>query len=84
MATHSYLVGVPKPDLGSYNPDRPAGKLLQAQMLHVRDALSHHLKDLQAVLAVDPKSLKSEGEVSAYVRRATAILHTLSPRSARK
>jgi hypothetical protein len=84
MAAYSRVVPVPEPDPGSYNPGRPPGKLLQAQVLHVRETLLQHLQDLAAVLAIDPKSLKSEAEVSAYVGRATAILHTHWPRSARK
>jgi hypothetical protein len=84
MATPSNVIYVSEPEPGSYNKDRPAGKLLQAQALHLREALLHHLKDLAAVLAVDPRSLKTEGDVSAYIRRATAILHTHAPASARK
>lgn len=84
MARYSYTVRVPDPAAGSYNPNRLAGKLLQAQVLHVREGLLQHLHDLAAVLAVDPGSLKTEAEVSAYVRRATAILHTHAPRSSRK
>lgn len=84
MAMRSYVVTVPEPEKGSYNPNRPAGKLLQAQALHLREALLQHLRDLAAVLSIDPKSLKAEADVNAYSRRATAILHTHSPRSARK
>ncbi len=84
MAKHRYVVPVPEPEPGSYNPHRPAGVLLQTQVLHVRETLLHHLRDLAALLAIDPKSLKTEGEVSEYTRRATAILHTHAPRSARK
>jgi hypothetical protein len=84
MATPPNVINVGEPEPGSYNKDRPAGKLLQAQTLHLREALLQHLKDLAAVLAVDPHSLKTEGDVSAYIRRATAILHPHSPASARK
>jgi hypothetical protein len=84
MPAHSYVVPVPRTAPGSYNPNRPAGTLLQTHALHVREGLFRHLHDLAAVLAVDPRSLKTEGELSAYIRRATAILHTQAPRSARK
>lgn len=84
MAIHSYVVRVPRPAAGSYDPGRPAGKLLQAQALHVREGLLQHMHDLAAVLAIDPKSLKTEGDVSSYLRRATAMLHTHAPRSSRK
>jgi hypothetical protein len=72
----SMVINVPEPEKGSFNHNRPAGKLLQAQTLHLREALIRHLKDIADVLAVDPKSLKTERDVSAYIHRATAILHT--------
>jgi len=75
---------VPQPEPGSYNAKRPAGKLLQSQTLHLREALIKHMADLAAVLEIDPRSLKTEGEVSTYIRRATAILHTHHARAARK
>jgi hypothetical protein len=80
MATPTNAIFVPKSQPGSYNKNRPAGKLLQAQTLHLREALLKHLEQLAAVLAIDPKSLKTEGEVSAYIHRATAILHTHAAR----
>ena len=72
----SIVIKVPDPEKGSFNHNRPAGKLLQSQTLHLREALIKHLKDIADVLAIDPKSLKTEGEVSTYIQRATAILHT--------
>jgi hypothetical protein len=72
----STVIKVPEPEKGSFNHNRPAGKLLQSQTLHLREALLKHLKDLADVLAIDPKSLKTEGEVSTYIQKATAILHT--------
>jgi hypothetical protein len=84
MATPTNAIFVPQPEPGSYNVNRPAGKLLQAQALHLREALLKHLADLAAVLAIDPKSLKTEGDIGAYAKRATAILHTHAARAARK
>jgi hypothetical protein len=72
----SVVIKVPEPEKGSFNHNRPAGKLLQSQSLHAREALIRHLKDIADVLAIDPNSLKTERDVSAYVHRATAILHT--------
>jgi hypothetical protein len=80
MATPTNAIFVPKSQPGSYNKDRPAGKLLQSQTLYLREALFRHLAELAAILAIDPKSLKTEGEVSAYIHRATAILHTHAAR----
>ncbi len=84
MATYSKTVDVPEPARGSYNPNRPAGLLLQSQALHIRQALLKHLEELAAVVAIDPKSLKTEGDVSAYVHRATAILHRHAAKPASK
>ena len=75
MATPSKIINVPKPEPDSYNPNRPAGLLLRSQALHIRESLLKHLEELASVLAIDPKSLKTEGDISAYVHKATAILH---------
>jgi hypothetical protein len=84
MATPTNAILVPAAERGSYNPNRLAGALLKAQTLHVREALLKHLEHLAAVLAIDPKTLKTEGEVSAYIHRATAILHTYAAKVERK
>jgi len=76
MAIPPNVIRVPDPEPGSYNPSRPAGKLLQAQALHMREALIQHLYSLAAVLAIDLHTLKTEADMSAYVKKATAILHT--------
>jgi hypothetical protein len=80
----SNVVQVPDPEPGSYNHNRAPGKLLQSQTFHLREALLQHLKDLEEVLAIDPSTLKTEGEVSIYIQKATAILHTQAPKPARK
>ena len=80
----SIVIKVPDPEKGSFNHNRPAGKLLQSQTLHLREALLKHLKDIADVLAVDPRSLKTEGEVSSYIQKATAILHTQAPKPAER
>ncbi|MGC1417036.1 MAG: hypothetical protein WA817_17240 [Candidatus Acidiferrum sp.] len=84
MATPANAILVPATQRGSYNPNRPAGLLLRSQTLHIREALLKHLEELAAVIAIDPQSLKTEGEVSAYIHRATAILHTHAAKPARK
>ena len=75
MATPPNAIQVPKPAPGSFNKNRPAGKLLQSQTLHLREALIAHLHELSAILAIDIRSLKTEGQVSDYIRKVTAILH---------
>ena len=69
------IIDVPKTDAGAFNPNRPAGKLLQAQTMHLREALIQHLHELSKLLAVDIRSLKTEGQVSEYSRKVTAILN---------
>jgi hypothetical protein len=76
----SIIIKVPDPEKGSFNQKRPAGKLLQSQTLHLREALVRHLKDIADVLAIDPRDLTTERDVSAYVQKATAILHTQAPK----
>ena len=84
MTTPSNAILVPATPRGAYNPNRPAGLLLRSQTLHLREALLKHLEELAAILAIDPQSLKTEGDVSAYIHRATAILHTHGAKPAKK
>lgn len=71
----SRVISVPKTDAGSYDPNRAAGKLLLAQASHLREALIRHLHELSGLLAIHIRSLKSEGDVSAYVEKVTRVLH---------
>jgi hypothetical protein len=66
---------VPRTDPGAFNPDRSAGKLLQSQTAHLREALITHLHQVTALAATDIRSLKTEGQVSDYIHRVTSILH---------
>ena len=75
MATPANVIQVPKTAPGSFDTNRPAGTLLLSQTLHMREALIRHLEAVAKVLAVDIRSLKTEGDVSNYIRHATAILH---------
>jgi hypothetical protein len=84
MTAPSNVIHVPDPEPGAYNKDRVAGKLLQSQTLHLREALIQHLGDVVAVLTVDPRSLKTEGDVSSYIHKATALLHTHAGQPGRK
>ena len=78
------VINVPKTDPTAYNPNRPAGKLLQAQTLHLREALIHCAHEVTTLLAIDVRTLKTEGDVSAYIHRATALLHTHAARPTQK
>lgn len=70
------VIAVPQTDRGAYNPNRPAGTLLRSQALHMREALVKHVQELTALVSIDLNSLKSEADISSYVHRATALLHT--------
>ena len=76
------VVKVPKTDPKAFNPSRPAGKLLLAQTQHLREGLIRHLHEVSTVLAMDIRSLKTEGDVSDYVRKVTSILHPYGTRRA--
>lgn len=84
MAIRSYVVDVAKTEKGAFNPSRAAGTLLKSQVLHLREALLKHNEKLQELLKIDPKSVRSEADVSNYVHEATAILHTHVPSPRRK
>jgi hypothetical protein len=85
MVTPANVIQVPKPASGAFNKNRRAGQLLLAQVRHAREALIKHLEEVSKVLAIDPGSLKSEGDVSDYLRRVTRILHPhgVKPRAKR-
>lgn len=78
------VIAVPKTDPGAYNPNRPAGTLLRSQALHMREALIKHVHELIALISVEMNSLKTEADISGYVHRATALLHTHRARSVTK
>lgn len=78
------VIDVPKTDPNAYNPNRPAGTLLRSQAVHMREALIRHVHELTTLLSVDLRSLKTEADVSAYVHKATALLHTRGAKPATK
>jgi len=83
MPRTARIINIPKPGQNAFDKNRPAGTLLQSQSVHLRHALSKYaheltaqLKEATELLAVDPGSVKTEGEVSAYSKRVMAILHS--------
>ena len=85
------VVPIPRPPENAFNKDRPAGTLLKAQTAHHRHALSkylqkvvRHLDRVAALLATDLDTIKTEGDVSEYSRRVTAILHPHTRKPARQ
>jgi uncharacterized protein (DUF1330 family) len=82
MARKRRVVPIPKPPKSAFNKNRPAGTLLRAQAVHLRHALARyvqkvarHLNKIGALLATDLDAVKTEGDVSEYAKRVTAILH---------
>jgi hypothetical protein len=82
MARTRRVVPIPKPPKSAFNKNRPAGTLLRAQAVHLRHALARHvqkvarhLNKVGELLAIDLDAIKTEGEVSEYAKRVTAILH---------
>lgn len=78
------VIEVPNTEPGAYEPGRRAGTLLQAQAAHLREALIQHAHELTTLLAEDLRSLKSEADVSAYIHKGTALLHTHAARPRKK
>ena len=76
------MVPIPKAPKEAFDKDRKAGLLLQAQALHLRHGLARyvqrvarHLHKVGELLATDLSTLKTEGQISEYARKVTAILH---------
>jgi hypothetical protein len=78
------MIQVPKTPPESYNPDRPASSLLRAQILHLHEALKWHVAEVQAALAINPRRLQTEREVSEYARKISRILHPHAAKRQRK
>jgi hypothetical protein len=75
MPGGSKRIPVPKTPKESFNPDRLASSLLRSQTLHLHEALSKHVAEVAAVLAINPRTLKTERQVSEYTETVTAILN---------
>ena len=84
MSIPANFIQVPKPPREAFNKDRPAGKLLRAQIVHLREALIKHLEHVAATIAIDTGSIKTEGEASMFIERCVRILHPHASKRARK
>ena len=76
------VVHILEPPKEAFDKDRKAGLLLQAQAVHLRHGLARyvqrvarHLNKVGELLATDLGTLKTEGQISEYARKVTAILH---------
>jgi hypothetical protein len=75
MARTTKIISIPKPAPNSFNKNRQAGRLLQSQTIHLRHALLKHLQEIVALLVIDPSSVKTEEDVSAYAKKVMSYLH---------
>jgi hypothetical protein len=75
MARTTNVIRIPQPPASAFNKNRPAGQLLRAQTAHLREGLIQHLREVVAILAIDLRSIRTEGEVSEYSKKVTAVLH---------
>jgi|GraSoi_2013_40cm_1033754.scaffolds.fasta_scaffold49635_2 hypothetical protein len=91
MARKGRVVHIPKPPKSAFDKNRPAGALLRAQAVHLRHALARHvqkvarhLNKVGELLATDLDAIKTEGHVSDYAKRVTAVLHPRGGKHAHK
>jgi hypothetical protein len=68
------LIRVPRPK-DAYNPDRPMGSLLKAQVEHLREAESKLPLRYRQQIDTYIKAIKTEGEAAAYIRQVTQAIH---------
>jgi hypothetical protein len=68
------LIRVPRPK-DAYNPDRPMGSLLKAQVEHLREAESKLPLRYRHEIDTYIKAIKTEGEAAAYIRKVTEAIH---------
>ena len=84
MPRTSKIIIVPKPAPGSFNKHRPAGSLLLAQAAHLQKALIKHHAEVEGLLAIDLREIRTEKEVSDYARQVTRVLHPHHARRPKK
>lgn len=68
------LIHVPRPK-NAYNPSRPLGSLLKAQVDHLREAESKLPLRYRNGIDTYVKTVKTEGEAAAYIRKVTEAIH---------
>ena len=71
------LIHVPRPK-NAYNPDRPMGSLLKAQVDHLRQAESRLPLRYGHQIDTYIKAIKTEGEAANYIRKVTEAMKRVS------
>lgn len=77
------LIRVPRPK-DAYNPDRPMGSLLKAQVEHLREAESKLPLRYRHEIDTYIKAIRTEGEASDYIRKVTQAIHDAHAEAERK
>jgi hypothetical protein len=71
MATPKNLISIPRPPADAFNKHRPVSTLLTSQMEHMAAAIKQHLDETI-------KSVKTEGEAAACIKKTASILRSLT------
>lgn len=80
MTKRAYVVKVPKPDLGSYNPERRMTGLVQNQIFHFR--LAERELPEEHRTGVDHYSIDTEAKAAEYIGHVTEKLHLAGAKKA--
>ncbi|HET7106841.1 MAG TPA: hypothetical protein VFI38_08525 [Candidatus Acidoferrum sp.] len=73
MKKRAYVVKVPRPDPGSYNPDRRMTGLVQNQIFHFKLAERELPEEHRS--GVDHYSIDTEAKAAEYIGHLTRKLH---------
>ena len=68
------LIHVPRPK-NAYDPNRPMGSLLKAQVEHLREAESKLPLRYRNEIDTYIKAIKTEGEAARYIQKVTEAIH---------
>lgn len=68
------LIHVPRPK-NAYDPNRPMGSLLKAQVEHLREAESKLPLRYRHEIDIYIKAIKTEGEAARYIQKVTEAIH---------
>lgn len=68
------IIHVPRPK-NAYNPSRPLGSLLKAQIDHLREAESKLPLRYRHGIDTYVKTVKTEGDAASYIRKVTEAIH---------
>lgn len=68
------LIRVPRPK-NAYDPNRPLGSLLKAQVEHLREAESKLPLRYRNEIDTYIKAIKTEGEAAGYIQKVTEAIH---------